>query len=120
MNKGAPKPCSRHPWQLIKPQHQCPLCIERERNRERHRKQGVKRPYDLTAWKRTRLVQLGNEPLCRHHKERGKYVAATEVDHIDGNEWNWEPDNLQSLCHECHSIKTARENGGFGRGNGKS
>ena len=27
-----------------------------------------------------------------------------------------DPDNLQCLCHKCHSAKTAREDGGFGNG----
>ncbi|WP_328880214.1 HNH endonuclease [Streptomyces sp. NBC_00299] len=43
--------------------------------------------------------------------------AATEVDHIDalglqGPRWD-DPTNWQSLCHSCHSAKTARES--FGR-----
>ena len=28
------------------------------------------------------------------------------VDHIDGNHENNEPDNCQTLCHLCHTIKT--------------
>jgi 5-methylcytosine-specific restriction protein A len=26
----------------------------------------------------------------------------------------WDSSNWQPLCHECHSSKTAREDGGFG------
>nr|DAK90259.1 MAG TPA: HNH endonuclease bacteriophage, HNH Endonuclease, DNA.52A [Caudoviricetes sp.] len=26
----------------------------------------------------------------------------------------WDQSNWQALCHECHSRKTAKENGGFG------
>jgi 5-methylcytosine-specific restriction protein A len=42
---------------------------------------------------------------------------ATEVDHIvpvarGGALLDW--DNLQSMCHGCHSRKTASEDGGFG------
>ncbi len=37
------------------------------------------------------------------------------MDHIDGDDSNNASSNLQSLCHACHSSKTARENGGFGR-----
>jgi 5-methylcytosine-specific restriction endonuclease McrA len=28
------------------------------------------------------------------------------VDHIDGNHENNEPDNLVTLCSNCHNIKT--------------
>jgi hypothetical protein len=28
------------------------------------------------------------------------------VDHIDGDHENNEPDNCQTLCHLCHTIKT--------------
>lgn len=28
----------------------------------------------------------------------------------------WDEDNLQPLCHGCHSRKTALRDGGFGRG----
>lgn len=30
------------------------------------------------------------------------------VDHIDGNHDNNDPENLQTLCHNCHAIKTVR------------
>lgn len=28
------------------------------------------------------------------------------VDHIDGNKKNNDPSNFQTLCHNCHSLKT--------------
>lgn len=47
----------------------------------------------------------------------GKKPSA-ETDHIvpvaAGGEM-WDERNLQGLCHSCHSRKTAREDGGFGR-----
>lgn len=58
---------------------------------------------------------LRANPLCADpfglHANSGEVVAATDVDHITarrfggGDEW----ENLQSLCHECHSKKTANE-----------
>lgn len=36
--------------------------------------------------------------------------SSLTVDHIDGNHENNEPDNLQTLCSNCHNIKTI-ENG---------
>lgn len=35
-----------------------------------------------------------------------------DVDHIDGNRANNEPQNLQTLCKPCHKIKT-KENGDY-------
>lgn len=45
--------------------------------------------------------------------------AATDVDHVRPHRGDREllfaADNVQSLCHVCHSRKTATEDGGFGR-----
>jgi 5-methylcytosine-specific restriction protein A len=43
--------------------------------------------------------------------------AATDVDHIVSKAKGGTDagTNLQSLCHSHHSMKTAREDGGFGR-----
>ena len=68
--------------------------------------------YWSTHWRRLRKVILNNEPLCRHCKAENRLVPGTEVDHIDGNPWNMETDNLQALCKSCHSKKTAKEQGG--------
>lgn len=68
-----------------------------------------------TAWKRLRAEVLASEPLCRMCKARGLVVPATDVDHINNNTGDYTDDNrreaLQSLCHECHSRKTAAEMG---------
>lgn len=72
-------------------------------------------PTNSTAWRRIREAHLSREPLCRACASHDRVRAATDVDHIDGDSANNAADNLQSLCHGCHSAKTARENGGFGR-----
>ena len=62
-------------------------------------------------WRTRRLVHLAREPLCRTCKAHGVTMPATDVDHIipkrhgggNGSE------NLQSLCHACHSRKTGSE-----------
>jgi len=59
---------------------------------------------------------LNREPLCRECLKQGRLTPATEVDHIvplaSGGTNDLE--NLQPLCHSCHSRKTAKEDGGFG------
>ena len=65
-------------------------------------------------WKAIRAQHLAKHPLCVHCEEVGLVTAAAEVDHIDGDDSNNAPSNLQGLCKRHHSSKTCRENGGFG------
>jgi len=65
-------------------------------------------------WRRKRARQLRLHPLCAECWNRHRRITeATEVDHIvrleDGG--TDAETNLQSLCHDCHARKTARENG---------
>ena len=47
----------------------------------------------------------------KHSCERCGFVAEhpsqLDVDHIDGNKLNGDPSNLQTLCANCHRLKTA-------------
>lgn len=71
--------------------------------------------YRTEAWARTRKAILQRDPLCKIAgcaKRYGTALPSNEVDHIipirqGGAELD--PDNLQGLCHSCHSAKTARE-----------
>jgi 5-methylcytosine-specific restriction protein A len=75
------------------------------------------RIYDLQRWRRkggVRDQHLAREPLCRHCQQRGLVVAAVDVDHILAIEAGgdpWDHDNMQSLCHQCHSRKTGVDEG---------
>ena len=59
-------------------------------------------------------MYLRANPICADpfglHANSGGVVQAVHVDHIkrkrDGGTDDW--DNLQGLCHSCHSMKTAR------------
>jgi len=87
----------------------------KERNQQIDQRRGTstERGYDGT-WSKLRLMVLRNEPLCRECKKNGLIVAATDVDHIDGKVEHVSFGNLQPLCHNCHSRKTAIENHAFG------
>ncbi|MBB4126231.1 5-methylcytosine-specific restriction protein A [Xanthomonas translucens] len=88
----------------------------KEDNKQAQRRQARRAlATNSVRWRRIRAAHLAVEPLCRLCAARGLVVAATDVDHVDGDDSNNDPGNLQSLCHPCHSRKTARENGGFGR-----
>lgn len=68
-------------------------------------------PLNSAAWQRLRASVLHSEPLCRICKARGILTQATDVDHVSGDPSDNTPENLQPLCHECHSLKTARDHG---------
>ena len=75
-----------------------------------------RRWYSLKVWTDDlRPGQLLREPFCRACAARGIRTPATDVDHIRDHKGDWAlftaRDNLQSLCHRCHSRKTLRENG---------
>jgi 5-methylcytosine-specific restriction enzyme A len=69
------------------------------------------------AWQRIRTLQLRMYPTCADpFNTHALPVQAVDVDHIiplrsGGTN---EQTNLQSLCHACHSRKTAKENGRWG------
>ncbi|WP_462379571.1 HNH endonuclease [Pseudomonas sp. Marseille-QA0892] len=82
-----------------------------------YRPQRKKRTVSLNsaAWKALRAQVLAEEPLCRMCAARGLVVPATDVDHIEDSREDFTDDNrrenLAAMCHECHSIKTARSMG---------
>jgi len=66
--------------------------------------------YSTTAWRRCRAAKLARDPMCEHCSR----ALASEVDHktpIAAGGDPFDDGNLQSLCHACHSRKTAREGG---------
>lgn len=69
--------------------------------------------YGTPEWAQLRGDQLLLEPFCRECARKGLRVWATDVDHVMDHKGNWaiftDPNNLESLCHSCHSRKTARE-----------
>ncbi|QQP93545.1 HNH endonuclease (plasmid) [Skermanella sp. TT6] len=85
---------------------------------DRHRGSAASRGYD-GDWRRLRLAHIQSEPLCRRCKAEGRIVVADVVDHIVpisvDPDRRLDPSNLQSLCKHHHDVKTAREDGGFGR-----
>lgn len=72
------------------------------------------RLYNTAAWRRKSRAQLQREPLCRHCMERGEIRPAEHADHVVPH--RGDPDlfwrgETQSLCLDCHSRKTAVEQG---------
>lgn len=74
--------------------------------------------YRTAAWARTRKAILQRDPICKIAdlcvKRYGTALPSAEVDHIvpvraGGPEYD--PENLQGVCHSCHSKKTSHECG---------
>ena len=63
--------------------------------------------YDL------RPTQLLQHPFCEECSKQGKRVRATDVDHRIDHKGDMalftDRNNLRSLCHSCHSRKTAKD-----------
>lgn len=60
--------------------------------------------YNTAAWKTLRRLKLDKNPLCELCG-----TVATDVDHKKSIKSGGNPrdlDNMQSLCHKCHSRKT--------------
>ena len=90
---------------------------------DRHKPKERSRSEEAESWRwmyRTRTwledlrpTQLLQEPFCRECARRGDRTRATDVDHIEDHKGDWKTfcdrANLQSLCHSCHSRKTAAE-----------
>lgn len=89
--------------------------INRQENPERRQKT-AERGYSST-WRIARKRFLEANPLCVECKKYGKFVKATDVDHIIPHKGNpklfWDETNWQPLCHRHHSIKTRKENKGI-------
>lgn len=72
-----------------------------------------------SAWQRARAAYLNSHPLCVRCAALGMDEEATVVDHIKPHRGDkvlfWDHDNWQALCKPCHDVKTAVEDGGFGR-----
>jgi 5-methylcytosine-specific restriction enzyme A len=90
----------------------CPLHI-RDNYLKRRVRPDADSWYARAAWKKTRLMKLRRDPIC----EDCNRAPATEVHHTDSS-WKETGDwglfltieKLQSLCHDCHSRKTMKQN----------
>jgi 5-methylcytosine-specific restriction protein A len=83
--------------------------------------------YSLAIWARVKAGFRSKFPeravICQAKDDDGTQCRkpASEIDHIRPHRGDWflflggvNYENLQGLCHEHHSQKTAAEDGGFG------
>lgn len=109
------RPCRRPGCGALTREGYCPLHKPKPAPRSRE-SAAWRRWYSLPIWTdELRPGQLFREPFCRECARYGIRTPATNVDHIRDHKGDWElftdRENLQSLCHSCHSRKTVREMG---------
>ncbi len=97
----------------------CEQCQAKGAAREQ-RPTAAQRGYD-SRWQKARAGWLRSHPLCADPagSHQNQVVLATDIDHIVPHKGDkalfWDSSNWQGLCKSCHSTKTAKEDGGFGR-----
>jgi 5-methylcytosine-specific restriction protein A len=102
---------------LVRDGSRCPehAAAKRAASDARRESGSVRYPWRWRKENGIREQILRRDLFCCACSTLERPVPAAEVDHKDGDRTNHDPANLQGLCHRCHSVKTARENGAFGR-----
>ncbi len=98
----------------------CPHCYPKERAEAESRRPNAYRRMYGPEWQSLRkLVALRDGYQCRQCGRLCYRKGDMHIDHIVPHKGNpdlfWDLDNLQVLCASCHSTKTAKEDGGYGR-----
>lgn len=90
-----------------------------EKKNEQQRETAAERGYD-SRWNKARRIFLQHNPVCVICMKEGRLTPSKVVDHIIPHKGNkvlfWDKSNWQALCKRCHDKKTAKEDGGWGRG----
>jgi 5-methylcytosine-specific restriction protein A len=126
------RPCARPGCLALVQKGYCDACRPKHSARARveaARPSAHKRGY-TPEWSRYSRNRLTLHPLCEGLRleidgpvvitaHPGRDALATLTDHIVPHKGDqrlfWRLDNHQSGCDDCHNLKTAREDGGFGR-----
>ena len=110
MPQRPPHPCSVPDCPaLVSRGARCPDHVRAQRREADSLRPSGSRRYPH-AWSKPggyREQHLHREPSCRFCRAG----TQLEVDHIDGDSTNHNPSNLRTLCHSCHSGRTARDQG---------
>ncbi len=114
MPRKPPTPCSQTGCPRLSYARFCePHQSEDRKRMDAGRDPSVRRDYGGKEWRAIRAAFLEAHPWC---STRGCPDPATDVDHVVSRRRGGSDrdENFQSLCHSCHSSKTAKEDGGFG------
>ena len=104
-------PC-RHPGCAALVPHGTKYCDRHKPLHPEEQRSAAARGYGR-AWQKASKRYLAAHPLCVECMKEGRYVKATDVDHIVPHRGDrklfWDEANWQALCHSHHSIKTRNE-----------
>jgi 5-methylcytosine-specific restriction protein A len=110
MPRKAGVPCKRPGCVGIVRDGECSKCGASRYRTQDNRASANKRGYG-SRWRRLRRMVLARQPLCVICEQHGRIEPAVDVHHIrakrDGGLDTFE--NLQALCHSCHSKVTNAE-----------
>ena len=111
---AAPHPCASPGCRVLVERGQA-RCKKHTAEKRLEKKQRDHGHYQLRAWRdRLRKIILQRDPLCQDGRVCGGRAASTEVHHLkavrEHPELFWAEENLQGVCHRCHSAITASEN----------
>ncbi len=67
---------------------------------------GIKRYRRMCHQCRTKKYAIHKKNYCEICGFIPKWLGQLDVDHIDGNNQNNDQENLQTLCANCHRLKT--------------
>lgn len=89
-----------------------------EKKKKRQNRKGLvkveerQKIYQSTLWRKMRLQQFSEHPLCQICEAEGKVKAGEHVHHVrsfvnapnlvERDRLAYDPDNLMTLCEECH------------------
>ena len=70
--------------------------------------------HKMNNWRFSYPYKFYKKDYCEHCDFKPQHTSQLDVDHIDGNNNNNNPDNLQTLCANCHRLKTfMSQDGGY-------
>ena len=82
------------------------LCHCGKKVRARGRNTAGAQIFDTKCWSCRSQYQKHKKNQCEHCGFVALHPVQLDVDHIDGDRTNNNEDNLQTLCANCHRLKT--------------
>lgn len=93
----------------INPSKKGSLSVNGFRKYHKHCSSCEKKIYNIRQGNRQMGYQLHKQNICEICGFIPEHSCQLDVDHVDGNKDNNELSNLQTLCANCHRLKTHKD-----------